>query len=646
MGFDMARLSPGSRFGPYPYRILKTLDSHGGMSDIYLAVEGNVDNPQAPRVVIKISRVHQEFGTFFENTIYNESERLRNLHHRGVVRILPVRMESDMRNVSFAARTRLPGEPWFLVLEYLGGGSIDDLIAKSRRLDAGSALEIARRVAETLQFLHDQNQVHLDIKPENVLFRRPVEPGVPLEPVLIDFGVARTTGQDGLEARTLPYAPPERVQVYKESRPPETLTKPHPSMDVYSLGAVLYQMLTGKRPFEGRSNKKLSSAILEGSPTLPSQFVNALPSSIDQIVLAALAKDPGQRPTAGELARRIETVMQTERLTPGLITISGASASLYRSRRKGIGLAVGLAAVALVAAVALGTNVASGNMLGWSRWFGEIATALGQGSGGNSDASPLWGTPTDESSAIAVMPPTAMHTVSPTGTPTRKPTSTPAQPLPTPTPKPSATSTATSAVTLTPHPHSSPATLFTVTSTKTPSVPTATQIRTKSTPITARFTPTRTPTATLVPEKPSIGVTIPTVADLANQTEKDTTGPTRLTNTSPVDGAGTETDLILTFSWSADLPLQPGQVFELVFWKEEEPQSTARAYDAASVSTSRTFKMSNFSPGRYRWGVYLASESPSYARLRYLGDTLSFSVIEDGTSDLRSDGASEHGPRG
>lgn len=68
--------------------------------------------------------------------------------------------------------------------------------------DVGSALEIARKVAETLQFLHDQNQVHLDIKPENVLFRRPIEPGSSVEPVLIDFGVSRTIGQEELEAHT------------------------------------------------------------------------------------------------------------------------------------------------------------------------------------------------------------------------------------------------------------------------------------------------------------------------------------------------------------------------------------------------------------------------------------------------------------
>ncbi len=114
--------------------------------------------------------------------------------------------------------------------------------------------------------------------------------------------------------------------------------------------------------------------------------------------------------------------------------------------------------------------------------------------------------------------------------------------------------------------------------------------------------------------------------------EKSVAGPTQLTYTMPVDGASTETDLVFTFSWAANQPLEPGQVYELVFWKEEESQSDARAYDPASISANRTFKMSNFSPGRYRWGVYLASESP-YRRLRYLGNTLSFSVTEKEASD-------------
>jgi len=638
----MAKLPSGSRFGPYPYRIVKALDSHGGMSDIYLAVEGSIENPQAPRVVIKMSRVHREFGAFFENTIYNESERLRNLHHRGIVRILPVKMESDMRNVSYAARTQLPGEPWFLVLEYLVGGSIDDLLDKHKRLDVGSALEIARKVAETLQFLHDQNQVHLDIKPENVLFRRPIEPGSSVEPVLIDFGVSRTIGQEGLEARTLPYAPPERVQVYKESLPPETLTKPHPSMDVYSLGAVLYQMLTGKRPFEGRSNKKLSSAILEGSPTVPSQLVNALPASVDEIVLAALAKDPGQRPTAGELARRIEEVMRIERLALGLVAMGRPHTALRRNRGRGMGLAIGLAALVMMAVAVLGTGYAAGGTPKWLlNWVGSISAVSGQNNGGDGVVLSLSDQQVGDGDAIAVLPPMATSTASPTSTPTRKATSTPAKPVPTstlaptPPPIPSATSTDTPAATHTPRSVSTPVKALTAIPTNTLVIPAATTARAKSTPIQTRATPTRTPTATSAPTK-SDGVNVPATAVGVASTAKNAVGPTKLTNALPDDGTGTKTDLMLTFSWATDLPLGPGQVFELVFWRDDESQSAARAYDDAGISTSRTFRMSNFPPGRYRWGVYLASVSPSYARLRYLGDTLSFSVSEGGAGDSRS----------
>ena len=261
----MAKIKPGSRIGPYPYRILKPLGSgYGNMSDVYLATTNEAESVMpADLVVVKISKAQNEHQDFFKDTIYNESERLRQLRHPGIVRILPIQTDNPMRQLPYAARAGLlPGNPWFLVLEYLAGGSLTELVEKHGKLQPTLALKVIRSLAETLDYIHRNDQVHLDIKPENILFRYPLENSGHIEPVLIDFGIARNTGQEGLEARTLFYAPPERVQINRSNVAPERMPRPQPSMDVYSLGVVLYQMMTGRRPFDGRTDKGISSAIL------------------------------------------------------------------------------------------------------------------------------------------------------------------------------------------------------------------------------------------------------------------------------------------------------------------------------------------------------------------------------------------------
>ena len=631
----MAKLNANDSLGPYPYRIIKPLDAHGGMSSVYLATDGALNDPRAPRVVIKVSRTHKEYQDFYQDTIYNEAERLRNLHHRGVVRILPVKMVSDMHNLSYAARTNRPGSPWFLVLEYLGGGSVDKLIEKRGRVDPGSALEIARIVAETLQFLHDQAQVHLDIKPENILFRRPLEDGPPVEPVLVDFGVARTAGQEGLEARTLPYAPPERVAVHKQSAPPETLARPHSSMDVYSLGVVLYQMLTGRRPFEGRSNKKLSSAIMEGNPTLPSHYVSSLPKAIDDLVLVAMAKDPSRRPSAGELARRCSAVMRDARLTPEIFV--AARGRRGRARRRwgwaALGL-VGLAALLLAGALTLNgrpgvapqlvpvtSAVAGAVERVQAAWGAIFAPAAPAPPGGPTPT--LGGGPALPANQVIAAIPSATPTVtpSPSATMVRPPTSTPVVLTPTPTPSPEPTdtpvrpATVTPVATRTPTPAATDTATPTRTPTRTPTLrPTSTPVRATNTPTlrpTNTRAPTRPPAASAPPDTPTRPPSAPVPVTAAPVVEG---GPVRLLSLWPhnhtIDGN-------VAFQWEADQPLAPGQAFEVLIWQQGH-ENAARPYKAASTASWLEVNLGELPPATYYWCVWLVWAEP-YDPIRCLG---------------------------
>ncbi len=348
------KLIAGSRIGPFPYHIVAPLsENQGNMSEVFSASVGSVkptsriagQNAQTPGtnlVVIKVARIKEEHQAFFRQTMDNEVERLRRLKHPGIVRIFPIQREGGIPNLTYTAEaTGLPGRPWFTVLEYLSGGSLTGLI-KEGRLSIGATLEIVRSLAATLDYLHSRNQVHLDIKPENVLFRSSPTPGEPSAPVLIDFGIARDIGQSGLEARTLHYAAPERVKISRQAEKPiEMMARPHPSMDIYALGVVLYELLTGKLPFNSRSQRSLTSEILRANPILPSKYEHRVNADLDAVVLKMLDKEAERRPTAEQTAIMLEEIAIKGQYLPRYTSHSGrlgnASVAAPPARKKRLG---------------------------------------------------------------------------------------------------------------------------------------------------------------------------------------------------------------------------------------------------------------------------------------------------------------------
>jgi serine/threonine protein kinase len=306
-----SKLVPGSRIGSFPYQIVNAIgDAQGNMSEVYLAsVGGAGGSPDASLVVLKIARTGDSHNEFYRQSMDNEVERLRRLKHPGIVRIYPIQREGGIPNLPYTAEAGgLPDRPWFSVLEHLPGGSLFDMI-NAGPMDVGMSLEIARTLASTLDYLHSRKQVHLDLKPDNILFRTPPQPGQLTEPVLIDFGIARDIGQTGLEARTLQYASPERIQDTRQAeRAPEMAARPHPAMDVYALGVILYEMLTGRLPFGGRTRGSLTSEIVKATPPPPSKFRQEVNPDLDNLVLNLMDKDPQKRPTALQAAVLLEEI--------------------------------------------------------------------------------------------------------------------------------------------------------------------------------------------------------------------------------------------------------------------------------------------------------------------------------------------------
>ena len=269
-----AGLRPDQRIGPY--RVVRVI-GEGGMGTVALAVR---QDDFEKKVALKIVPPHRRSAELVRR-FHNERQLLAHLEHPNISRILDGGTTDD-------------GQPFF-VMEYVEGEPID-LWCASRQLSIRQRLELFLPVASAIQLAHRNLIVHRDLKPSNILV---TSAGVPK---LLDFGIAKQMAPEAhsqltrLTQRpmTLRYASPEQIA----GRPITT------SSDVYSLGLLLYQLLTGRYPFasEGDSDLELAQAIRDSEPRRPSTTVGSsrserrrLAGDLDSIVLKAMRKEPEHR---------------------------------------------------------------------------------------------------------------------------------------------------------------------------------------------------------------------------------------------------------------------------------------------------------------------------------------------------------------
>ena len=286
-------LPVGQDFGPY--RVIREI-GRGGMGRVFLAER--VDEQFHRQVAIKLIKRGMDTDSVIRH-FRNEREILASLDHPNIARL-------------FDGGTSRDGLPYF-VMEYIEGQPIDRF-CEDRRYSITERLQLFRQVCAAVAHAHQHLVIHRDIKPSNILV---TEEGYPK---LLDFGIARLLGapsdttatMTGFQLMTPEYASPEQVL----GQPPSTLT------DVYSLGVVLYRLLTGTSPYEirNRSSQQIAEAICQEEPKKPSIAAGELTQSIgpsgnhkvpfpgskartrkrlqgdiDTIVLMALRKDPHRR---------------------------------------------------------------------------------------------------------------------------------------------------------------------------------------------------------------------------------------------------------------------------------------------------------------------------------------------------------------
>jgi tRNA A-37 threonylcarbamoyl transferase component Bud32 len=264
------------------YEVDKPL-GRGGMAQVFRGTDRVLGRTVAIKVLDQKHRNDAKFVTRFRR----EAQAAAGINHPNVVSVFDTGSEDGLH---------------YIVMEYVDGETLDDVLAREKVLPPERVVAIAEPVARALEAAHQKGMVHRDVKPGNIMLDRSGTVKV------VDFGIARAAADDtltqtGIVLGTAAYLSPEQAQGVAVD----------PRSDVYSLGCVLYEMLTGRKPFTGDSALAIAYKHVREDPTPPSQVNPDIPPELEAVVTTAMAKDPAQRfPSGGAMQEALSAAATGE----------------------------------------------------------------------------------------------------------------------------------------------------------------------------------------------------------------------------------------------------------------------------------------------------------------------------------------------
>jgi eukaryotic-like serine/threonine-protein kinase len=272
------------------YHILEQL-GEGGMAVVYKAFDTRLETEVAVKV-IRTESLPQNTVLRALRRFEREAKALARLAHPNIIPI-----------IDYGEHEAQP----YLVMQYIPGGTLKDVL-KSGAMNYQKATQLLLPIARGLDYAHRQNMIHRDVKPSNILI---TEDG---EPMLTDFGVAKIIDNEAtvdltgtsMAVGTPDYMAPEQFQGKTDAR-----------SDIYGLGIVFYEAVTGRKPYQADTPAALIIKQATDPLPRPTEFVSNLPRSVEQILLKGLAKDPANRyQSMGEFVFALEKLAQGKSFAP------------------------------------------------------------------------------------------------------------------------------------------------------------------------------------------------------------------------------------------------------------------------------------------------------------------------------------------
>lgn len=278
------------------YQLTKLIGS-GGMADVYVAH----DSVLGRKVAIKVLNEELAANKKFSQRFKQEAKSASSMDHPNIVQVLDAgeTTETDENGVKHTYA--------FLVMEYVDGLELSKLVARGP-LKVPEAIRVTKELLSAVEFAHNKGIVHRDIKPDNIMLTRAGKVKV------LDFGIARAVAEtfDDIATTTsilgtAAYFSPEQAQGQKVDI----------RTDIYAIGIVLFEMLTGKIPFTGDTAVAVAHQHIHAHPPAPSSINPKVSLALDQVVFTALAKDKADRfQTTAEFGRELRLAEAAKATAP------------------------------------------------------------------------------------------------------------------------------------------------------------------------------------------------------------------------------------------------------------------------------------------------------------------------------------------